>query len=460
MPRTKIACLGAGSYYFPRALGNMAITEGLAGSEVTLYDLDFEKAQIMARLGRRLAKESGTGVKVRACAELADAIDGADFAVSSIGGSGPSLGGVYGTEVHRADMVIPARYGIYQIVGDTGGPAGMMMGLRSVPVYLSICREMEKRCPDVVVLNHSNPMAVLCRAMLKYSGIQKVIGICHGVQGGIMQVAELLGVEPEALETVWIGTNHYYWFTRIRLNGKDVYDEVMTKAKARRHPHGEIMSAKLSEAYGYRLVYQEDGHALEFYPYLAQVRDPMSIPYGYAEEVGARYEDLSPKPAPKVSAKERAAQRKEGLKEFAARLKGYSLPEPEVSVIRGEGIASLIEAIATGERHVRIVNIPNRGVVPNLPDYAVLEVEGVTDSCGVRGVHAGEAPVSLMGLLQKRIAWQELVADAAATGDRKLALQALLLDEMAIAPEQSEAMLDELLAASKALLPQFFGRRG
>jgi alpha-galactosidase/6-phospho-beta-glucosidase family protein len=141
-------------------------------------------------------------------------------------------------------------------------------------------------------------------------------------------------------------------------------------------------------------------------------------------------------------------------------LKQRSLPEPEVSYIRGEGIASLIKAIATGKRQVRIVNIPNRGAVPNLPEHAVLEVEGVTDSCGVRGVCAGDAPLSLMGILQKRIAWQELVADAGATGDRNLALQALLLDEMAIGPEESEAMLEELLAASKSLLPQFFRRRG
>ena len=144
--------------------------------------------------------------------------------------------------------MIPAKYGIYQLVGDTGGPAGMMMGLRSIPIYLSICREMEKRCPEVVVLNHSNPMAVLCRAMLKYTGIRKVIGICHGVQGGIMQTAELLGVEPEELEVVWIGTNHYYWFTRIRLHGKDVYPEVMAQgaeaqAPARRD-HGRRSSPR------------------------------------------------------------------------------------------------------------------------------------------------------------------------------------------------------------------------
>lgn len=450
----KIVCLGAGSYYFPRALGDIAITESLAGSEVTLYDIDFEKAQLMAKLGKRLANEAGTRVKMRACKSLAEAVDGADFAISSIGGSGPSLGGVYGTAAHSADVLIPAKYGIYQLVGDTGGPAGMMMGLRSIPIYLSICKEMEKRCPEVVVLNHSNPMAILCRAMLKYSGIRKVIGICHGVQGGIMQLAKLLDVEPEALEVTWIGTNHYYWFTRIRLAGRDVYPEVMDKARARKHPHGEVMSAKLSDIYGHRLVYQEDGHELEFYPFLAQAKDPASVPYGYAEKAVARYQNLDLKAA-HLTAKEEAQQRKQGLKEFAQRLSQRGLPTPEPSLIRGEGIASLIAAIATGTRQVRILNLPNHGLVPNLPDYAVLEVEAVTDSQGARGIQAGEAPLSLMGLLQKRIAWQELVVEAGVKGDRNLALQALLMDEMAIRPELCEQMLDELLSASRALLPQF-----
>jgi alpha-galactosidase len=453
MPSVKIACLGAGSLYFPRALGDLAVTPGLAGSEVTLYDIDLEKAEIMAHLGQRLAQESGTGLRMRACRDLTDAVDGAAFVVTSIGGAGPSLGGVYGTAAHSADVMIPARYGIYQLVGDTGGPAGMMMGLRSLPIYLSICRELEKRAPEAVVLNHSNPMAVLCRAMTKYTSLQKVYGICHGVQGGVMQVAELLEVEPEDLEVVWIGTNHYYWFTRIRLHGKDVYPEVMAKAKSRRAPHGEIMSTKLSEIYGHRIVYQEDGHALEFYPFLAQAKDPASLPYGYAEEAMARYGDVSPAPA--ATPEDLAAARAHGLKEFEERLSHRGLPEPETSVIRGEGIASLIESIAIGRREVRILNLPNRGLVPNLPDYAVLEAEAVTDSCGARGLYAGEAPLSLMGLLQKRIAWQELVVEAGVKGSRNLALQALLMDEMAILPEQCEQMLDELLAASKELLPQF-----
>jgi alpha-galactosidase/6-phospho-beta-glucosidase family protein len=118
-------------------------------------------------------------------------------------------------------------------------------------------------------------------------------------------------------------------------------------------------------------------------------------------------------------------------------------------------LGSLIEDIAHGKRRVHIVNIPNNGAIPNLPDHAIMEIDGVTDSCGVRGIHMGEAPLWLKGFLEKRIAWQELVADAGVKGDRNLALQALLLDEMAIVPEKAEKMLDELLAASKDLLPQF-----
>jgi len=194
---------------------------------------------------------------------------------------------------------------------------------------------------------------------------------------------------------------------------------------------------------------------LEFYPYLAQVKDPMEMPYGYGESVGPRYRHAAAPPHADAPEKHTAALRRQHLAEFRDRLNHRGLPEPEVSVIRGEGIASLIEAIATGRREVRIVNIPNRGAVPNLPDYAVLEVEGVTDSCGVRGVYAGEAPLSLMGILQKRIAWQELVVEAGVKGDRNLALQALLLDEMTLRPEQAKQMLDELLAASRELLPQF-----
>jgi alpha-galactosidase len=457
MPSRKIVCLGGGSRYFTRALGDLAVAEGLAGSEITLYDIDVEKAERMARHGARLATESGTGLRVRACADLADAIDGADFAISSIGGAGPSVGGVYGTSAHRQDLRIPARYGIYQVVGDTGGPAGMMMGLRSIPAYLHICREMEQRCPEVVFLNHSNPMAVLCRAMIKYSGIQRVIGICHGVQGGIIRAAHLLGVPPEELETVWIGTNHYHWFLRMRHQGRDVYPEFRRCMTERSHPEGERMTARLSEIYGWHIVYPDDGHAIEFYPFQTQLASAAELREDYQRHIGGVYENLEAPDPPPPTAEEQQAARARDLEEFADHLAQVSLPARASHPVTGEGLGCLLENIACGRRRVHIVNVPNAGSVTNLPDYAVLELEGVTDSCGVRPIGVGAAPLSLMGLLQKRIAWQELVADAGATGDRSLALQALLLDEMAILPEKAEAMLDELLHASREWLPQFRG---
>ena len=459
MPSKKIVCLGGGSLYFRIVLADLAVTEGLAGSEVILYDIDMEKAELMAQLGRRLVDLSGTGLKVRACSDLAEAVDGADFAISSIGGAGRSGRGVYDTSVHRQDLLIPARYGIYQIIGDTCGPAAMMMAFRSIPIYLDICHEMEKRCPEVVFLNHSNPMAILCRAMIKHTGIQRVIGICHGVQSGIKRIAKILGVPPEELDTVWIGTNHYHWFTRIYHKGKDVYPEVRRRIASQGPSEGKVMTTKLSEIYGYQITYPPDNHAIEFYPFLAQVPDSRSMPYGLRREVVRRYgediyEDLASKEEPEVS----EAQRQSQLKDYAEELDKTVLPQKPSDPITGEGLGRLIEDIALGRRGVYIVNIPNRGAVPNLPDYAVLEVEGVTDSCGVRPIYMGEAPLSLMGLLQKRIAWQELVVDAGVTGDRKLALQALLLDEMAILPEKAEEMLDELLASSRDMLPQFFSR--
>jgi alpha-galactosidase len=453
MPNKKIACLGAGSMYFARALPDLAVMPGLSGSEVTLYDINMEKAGIMARHSASLAAQAGTGLRLRVAATLADALDGADFAISSIGGAGESSGHIYDTGYHVQDILIPTRYGIYQIVGDTCGPAGMMMALRSIPIYLDICHEMEKRCPDVILFNHSNPMAALCRAMIKYSSIN-VVGICHGVQIGLMRVAEILGVPAEELDAKWVGTNHYHWFTRIYHKGRDVYPEARRRLAARKHPHGELMTQKLSSIYGYEIVYPEDDHILEFYPFLAQAPGG-TLPYEQKPRLARGYHDTQA--APQLSAAERQAQRQAQLKQYEEEIAKVTLPEKMSSPITGEGLGSLLESIALGRRQVYIVNIPNEGAVPNLPDYAVLEIEGATDFCGVQGVHMGEAPLVLEGLLHRRIVWQELVADAAAKCDRNLALQALLLDDMAVLPEKAEAMLDELLAASKPMLPQFAG---
>jgi len=455
MTAKKIACLGGGSLYFPRVVADLALAEELSGSELVLYDIDEEKVERMAAMGRRLAEQSPVGLRVRSTGDLDDAIDGADFAISSIGGSGPEVTrSVYGSYYHSADMHIPARYGIHQAIGDTAGPAGMMMGFRSIPAYIDICRRMEKRCPRAILLNHSNPMASIMRALHKYTDIN-AIGICHGVQGGIATAAQILDIPAPELECTWIGTNHYYWFTGVTHRGEDVLPELLrlTRDKEARPEHA--MTADLSSAYGYRIVYPDDGHIIEFYPFAAQASDQDSLPYRLAESGRTHgYDASQPMPSKEPPSGE---VREAFMREYQDILDKVELPEKRDDTVTGEGLAAMITAMATGQRLVCIVNIANGSAIPNLPATAEVEVEAVTDSSGVRAVTMGEAPMVLKGILEKRFVWQELVADAAVKGDRNAALQALLIDEMAIAPPQAQAMLDELLEASRDLLPQFFG---
>jgi len=328
----------------------------------------------------------------------------------------------------------------------------MMMGLRAIPAYIEICREMEKRCPNVVLFNHSNPMAVLCRAMVKYTGIN-AIGICHGVQAGIRYAAEILEVDPRELSTTWVGTNHYYWFTRVLHRGEDTYPELMRRIYETEAVEGRRMSRDLSRAFGYQVVYPQDDHAIEFYPWMAQADEPSALPYDMRHKAQERWEDL-PDEAP--SAAEPAPEVREAfMADYRKTISDVGLPDGPSDTLMGEGVGEMIASIATGRRMACVVNIPNGGCVPNLPAHALLEVEGVTDYGGVRGLQMGEAPPVLKGMLEKRIVWHELVADAAVTGNRGLVVQACLVDEMSIPPDQTEAMVDELLAASKDLLPQF-----
>ncbi len=455
MAAKKIVCLGGGSLYFPRALGDLVAREDLAGSEIVLYDLDVEKSELMAAMGRRLADEAGTHFTIRAAAELAEAVDGADFAISSIGGSGAEITpGVYGSWYHAADTYIPAKYGIYQVVGDTAGPAGMMMGLRAVNAYIHICREMERRCPNAILFNHSNPMAVICRALNKHTSI-KIVGICHGVQATVHQAAKMLGLPADELDCVWIGTNHYYWILSVAHRGVDLTDKVMAAGHELGAKGTDNLCHRMSRIYGTKFGFPGAGHIAEFHSWATRLPAFRELPYDLPKD--AKWHGFDPEqPMPQRTLPTPEA-RAQFLKDYADILDHTKLPEG-IDYVSEEGIAAMTSAIAHGRREVFIVNVPNRGAISNLPPDALVEIEGVTDSTGVRGVVVGQCPPVLKGILEKRFAWQELVVDAAVTGDRGLALQALMLDEMAIPPDAAEDMLDELLDASRDLLPQFFGR--
>ena len=440
--------------FFTGAIGGLANASGLNGSELILYDLDYEKSLRMAATGQRLFLEAGVAFRIRAAEQLADALENADYVIASIGGTGVSSAkGVYGSYYHGSDMYIPGKYGIHQVVGDTGGPAAMMMAFRTIPAYYHICKEMERYCPKAIFINHSNPMAVLCRALLKNTGI-KVIGLCHGVQIGIKSAAELLKVPAGELECVWIGTNHYYWFTRVSHLGQDVTAELLRRVTESGGGPGMVLASQLSRIYGHTIVYRDDNHIFEFYPFATQLEtsDPNDR-YGFAGSALHYGYDMKNLSMP--------VKTDYVMKNETSDYQDYQkiLDQVHMSQFKAgeetESMAELMSAMANGKRSVCIVNVPNNGSIPNLPADAIVEVEAVTDSQGVRNLYMGQAPAHLKGILEKRFAWHELVADAAVKGDKNLALQALLLDEMAIMPDKAEAMLNELLLASRDLLPQF-----
>ncbi|MHC4562706.1 MAG: family 4 glycosyl hydrolase [Planctomycetota bacterium] len=453
--KRKIVCLGGGSLFFPGVIGDLVVREDLAASEIVLYDLDQEKSQQMEALGKRFAQEAGHGFAVRSAGDLADAVDGADFAISSIGGSGASDSlAVYGSYYHAADMYICAKYGLCQVIGDTGGPAGMMMGLRAIPAYIEICRAMDTHCPGAVLLSHSNPMAILCRAMTKASNV-KVVGLCHGVQETVRRVAEILNIPVEQLDCMWIGTNHYYWLLRVAHDGKDLTEELLARVSQLTDVEEDNLWRRLSAVYGYVVGIPSANHLIEFYPWATRVGRLDDL----AKDLAAcarrhGFDDTKPMPTPQAATPE---SRQEFLATYQEILDQHSLPQiGSESWLVGEGTGRIIAAMAHGRREMCVANIPNNGLISNLPPTALVEVEAVTDSMGVRGVAVGDCPPVLKGMLEKRFAWQEMVVDAAVNGDRRAALQALMLDEMSLAPEKNEAMLDELLEASRDRLPQFF----
>jgi alpha-galactosidase len=480
MSSKKIVCVGAASKNFTGMYIDMAARDGLKGSEVVLYDIDNERLDMSLKFVKEVSRRTGSGFKVKTAGSFASAMDGADFVISDIGGTGGGGGGFHAAGgLHKKDLMISSKYGIYQVVGDTAGPAAMMAALRTIPIYLQFTREMEKRCPDAVLVNHANPMAVLCRTVHKYTSLKQIIGLCHGVQGGINYAATVLDVKPEDLYTLWVGTNHYYWFTEIYHKGMNVYSKLMKKMEKARHPENYLMHAELSRIFKHQIVYPDDSHIIEFYPFLSQLKNGLQLPYGIPKSHHGR-EVISELYKTGRKKKEKELTRKQVLKDFAqwldaeghlsGRLTGKSLFEEE-GLKNREGIlkkkeeseyalsgslGSLLENMALGRRRVHIVNVPNKGMVPNLPENAILEIEGVTHLNGIRGVYMGNAPLALKGQLEKIIAWQEMVVDAAVKGEKNLAMQALMLDPMAIIPASAEKMLDELLNNSRHLLPQFF----
>ena len=454
----RITIVGGGStHWTPRLLVDFANTPSLADAQVVLHDIDADALPPMLEVGAHVIKSRGLAMTVRATSHLDDALNGTQYVISAF-----SVGGF---ESMRHDLEIPVRYGVRQPVGDSVGPGGIMRALRSIPVLLSIARAMERRCPEAWLLNVSNPLTALCRAVTMDTAI-RTVGLCNETVGGQFVLSLLLDAHLRGIDPVVAGVNHLPLMVDLRLDGEDGFarlreqldrlDEVGDEPlwmdpPAAMHWHRTEPGAhwrKRDVVANSRLRFElfrrfgvlpgsADTHVAEFLPTFVTSESD------WGREWGVHHYGLQGHREDKA----------EDDAHVVALLESRDItPWPS-----GELVGPLLDGLVGGAARSLVVNLPNTGQVIGLPNDAVVECSAIVDAHGVRPRDEVAIPSVLGELVRRVVASQELTVEAARTGSRASVLEAMLADPTAgaLPYERVVAMTDELLAATVPWLPQF-----
>ncbi|HOX31549.1 MAG TPA: alpha-galactosidase [Spirochaetales bacterium] len=435
---TKIAFIGAGSLGFTRELVRDILSfPRLEDAEIRLMDIDAERLDFSRRAVSRIVEMGKRPAKVLATMDREEALRGADVVLCTI------LAG--GTEVWRYDIEIPARHGVDICVGDTRGPSGIFRFLRTAPALESIARDMERLCPGAVLLNYTNPMAMLCNDLQKTSSIT-VTGLCHSVQGTARMLAGWIGAPYEEIDYVCAGINHQAWYTEFKWKGKDAYP-LIREAVRRLEVYGEEpVRNEMFLALDY-YVTESSGHNSEYNPWFRKRKDLIEkyCSRGTGWNPGEHAYIL------KEYQNNEATWRDEARSWFDAR--------KPIELERGEEYAAwIVNALAGGETFRFNGNVQNRGYVTNLPDGACVEVPVYVDRSGFHPVMVGDLPpqCAILTSLSSRI--EETAVLAHRTGDARLVYQAVAHDPLTSAVLSLAEIRDlvrEMFAANRAWLPQF-----
>jgi len=450
----KITIVGGGSTHWgPRLLTDFANTPSLHDAEVALVDIDEASLPRMLTIAKHVVTSLDIGMQVSATTELSRGLDGADFVVTAF-----SVGG-FESMVH--DIEVPARYGIFQPVGDSVGPGGISRSLRSIGALLGIAREVERCAPDALLLNVSNPLSALCRAVTSQTKV-RAIGLCNELVGMQFWLSLVFDADMRAIDPVVAGVNHFPLVTSLRIGDRDGFamlrdaladPDALEGALWMQPPeqshwhkadparewrkadvlHNNRVKLALFERFGV-MPGSADTHVAEFVPWFVQAASDQGRRWGvHHYGIDGHRADKADDDA------------------WAAELEaGADVP----TWPSGEIVAPLIDSVVTGtERHLP-VNLPNRGQVIGLPDDVIVECMGVIDATGVRPRDTA-SPAGLTEHLRRVVSAQELTVQAALSEDRGQVLQAMLADPVAgqLAWENLTAMTDELLARTSPWLP-------
>lgn len=453
----RVAIVGGGSFqWVPKLVVDLATTPSLAATAIVLHDVDPAPLPQMAAWVGHVAERLGVELTVETTTDRRAALLGADFVVATI-----STGGF---DAMRHDLEIPRRHGVVQSVGDTVGPGGISRALRNIPVFLAIAADVAECCPDAWLLNLTNPMTTLCRAVTRETPV-RTVGLCHELTIMRYLLALLLDADLRAVRFDVAGVNHLPLITRCTINGADGFAQLRALlddpgraaeplasdppagfglTKVGRGPHwtrGDLLAAnRLKLAIFDRtgvLPGAGDRHVAEFFPgFLTEASK-------WGKRWGIRLTSID--------------DRVRNQRHFRTAL-DRMLREPGIArTPSGELVAPVVDSLLGGRTRHLPVNLPNTGQCPDLPVGAVVESVGTVSAAAIGGGPPVTVPPALAETLRRVAVAQELTVEAAVTGRRDLVLDAMFADPLAGRGDHDRVvrMTDELLAATAPWLPQF-----
>ena len=436
---TKIAFIGAGSLGFTRGLVRDILTFPLLkDATLALMDVDTERLDFAQRSVQRIVDMGTYPAKVEATTDRVEALKDADVVLCTI------LAG--DVDVWRYDIEIPKQYGVDINVGDTRGPAGIFRALRTIPVMLSIVKDMEHHCPDAFLLNYTNPMAMLCRAMQRETFI-RLTGLCHSVQGTAMMLAQWIGAPYAEITYTGAGINHQAWYLKYEWNGKDAYPLIREAITTRPEIYNEEIVRNEMFLHLDYYVTESSGHNSEYNWWFRKRPDLIEkyCIHGTGWNPGEYAYIL------KEYEKTKHTWKDEAKKWFAK--------ETPISLERGhEYASSIINALKGGEIFSFNGNVPNTNLITNLPEGACVEVPVYVDKGGLHAVPVGALPPQCVALNHISVMVEEMAVEAALTGDPRLVFQAIAYDPLTAAVlslAEIKTMVNAMFRQNRDYLPQF-----
>jgi len=463
---TKITFIGAGSTVFAKnLLGDILSFPELAEVTISLYDIDEGRLRESEAVARRIAQILAVKPTIEITTDRRAALDGADYAIAmfQVGGYKP------GTVI---DFEIPKKYGLRQTIADTLGIGGIMRGLRTIPVLLDMCRDMEELCPEVTFLNYVNPMAMNCWAISRASCI-KTVGLCHSVQGTASELAQDIGVSLEEINYLCAGINHMAFYLRFECQTEagveDLYPRIRQVVDRGRVPDWNRVRYEVFNRLGY-FVTESSEHFSEYVPWfikrdrpdlIEQFNIPLDEYIRRCERQIKTWSLMKMKLEDGITPSEKTVR--ETLQEAnlgpADVAKTLHRLEALDKIERSSEYGSfIIHSMETGTPRVIYGNVANHGLIDNLPPGCCVEVPCLVDKNGIQPTRIGRLPPHLAALMQTNINVQALTVEAALTRKREHIYHAAMLDPHTAAEldlDQIWNLVDDLIEAHGEWLPDY-----